>query len=60
MANVPKYYIHTTEDRAITITLQNQMVAAAGIKNIYTIDSSHSPHLSMPDKVTAILLQIIK
>jgi pimeloyl-ACP methyl ester carboxylesterase len=60
MANVPKYYIHTTQDRAITITLQNQMVASAGIKNIYTIDSSHSPQLSMPDKVTAILLQIIK
>jgi pimeloyl-ACP methyl ester carboxylesterase len=60
MANVPKYYIHTTQDRAITISLQNQMVAAAGIKNIYTINSSHSPHLSMPDQVTAILLQIIK
>jgi len=60
MANVPKYYIHTTQDRAITITLQNQMVAAAGIKNIYTINSSHSPHLSMPGQVTAILLQIVK
>jgi pimeloyl-ACP methyl ester carboxylesterase len=60
MANVPKYYIHTTQDRAITITLQNQMVAAAGIKNIFTINSSHSPQLSMPDQVTAILLQIIK
>lgn len=59
-ANIPKYYIHTTQDRAITITLQNQMVATAGIKNTYTLNSSHSPHLSMPDQVTAILLQIIK
>jgi pimeloyl-ACP methyl ester carboxylesterase len=59
-ANVPKYYIHTIQDRAITITLQNKMVAAAGIKNVYSIDAGHSPHLSQPDKVTSILLDIIK
>lgn len=57
---IPKYYIHTAQDRAITITLQNQMVQSAGITNVYTINSSHSPHLSMPDMVTAILIQIIK
>lgn len=60
MVSIPKYYIHTSQDRAITISLQNQMVAAAGITNIYTINSSHSPHLSMPNEVTNILLQIIK
>jgi pimeloyl-ACP methyl ester carboxylesterase len=59
-AVIPKYYIHTTNDRCITIALQNQMVATAGITNVYSIASSHSPHLSMPDKVTAILLDIIK
>jgi hypothetical protein len=59
-AVIPKYYIHTTNDRCITITLQNKMVATAGITNVYSITSSHSPHLSMPDKVTAILLDIIK
>lgn len=59
-AKVQKYYIHTSQDRAITISLQNRMVAAAGIKNIYSINSSHSPQLSMPEQVTTILLQIIK
>jgi len=59
-AAVPKYYIHTMQDRAITIALQNQMVTAAGITNIYSINSSHTPQLSMPDQVTAILMQIIK
>jgi pimeloyl-ACP methyl ester carboxylesterase len=58
--SIPKYYIHTTNDRCITITLQNQMVATAGITNVYSLASSHSPHLSMPDKVTAILMDIIK
>lgn len=59
-AAVPKYYIHTTKDHAITIDLQNKMVSAAGIKNVYSVDSGHCPFLSVPDKITAILLQIIK
>jgi pimeloyl-ACP methyl ester carboxylesterase len=59
-ASVPKYYIHTTQDRCITIDLQNQMVTTAGITNIYSLSSSHSPHLSMPSAVTSILMQIIK
>ncbi len=58
--DLDKYYIHTTQDRAITLSLQNKMVAAAGIKNIYTINSSHTPQLSMPNQISDILLQIIK
>lgn len=59
-AGIPKYYIHTTLDRVATIDLQKRIVAAAGIKNVFTLESSHCPFLSMPDKVTAILMQIIK
>lgn len=57
---IPKYYIHTTLDRVATIDLQKRIVASAGIKNVFTLESSHCPFLSMPDKVTAILMQIIK
>lgn len=59
-AMIPKYYIYTTQDRVATIDLQKKVVAAAGIKNVFTLDSSHCPFLSMPDKVTGILMQIIK
>jgi pimeloyl-ACP methyl ester carboxylesterase len=59
-AAIPKYYIHTTNDRCITIDLQNQMVATAGLQNVFSIASSHSPHLSMPEKVTSILLDSLK
>lgn len=59
-ASVPKYYIHTNQDHAITIELQKKMVASAGIKNVYTVDSGHCPMLTKPDEVTGILLQIIK
>lgn len=56
--SVDKYYIHTAEDHVIGIDLQNQMAADAGIKHIYTLKSSHTPFLSMPDKVTGLLIRI--
>ena len=56
--SVDKYYIHTEQDHAIGIDLQNRMVAAAGITKIFSLPSSHTPFLSMPDKVTALFLKI--
>lgn len=58
--SVPKYYIYTNQDHAITIDLQKKMVASAGIKNVYTVESGHCPMLTKPDDVTDFLLQIIK
>lgn len=57
---IPKYYVHTTLDRVATLDLQKKVAAAAGIKNVFTLNSGHCPFLSMPDKVTAILLEVIK
>ncbi len=57
--NVPKYYVRTKQDHAITIDLQDKMINLAGIKNVYTIDSGHCPMLTQPDQVTALLLEII-
>lgn len=57
---VDKYYIHTLQDHAVGIDLQHRMANAAGITKTYNLDSSHCPFLSMPDKVTATLLTIIK
>jgi len=53
-----KYYIHTMQDEVIGINLQNQMVQTAGITKVYSLNTSHSPFLSKPDSVTAILLNI--
>lgn len=58
--SVNKFYIHTSLDRIVTIDLQNRMVAASGIKQVYTVDASHCSFLSMPEKVSAILLEIAK
>ncbi|CAM4051804.1 Pimeloyl-ACP methyl ester carboxylesterase [Pedobacter westerhofensis] len=59
-AALPKYYIHTTKDLVAPYELQKKIVAEHGIKNVFTLDSGHCPFLSVPDQVTAILLQIIK
>jgi pimeloyl-ACP methyl ester carboxylesterase len=53
-----KYYIHTLQDHVIGINLQHQMVQTAGITKEYSLNSSHSPFLSMPDSVTSTLLTI--
>lgn len=57
---VNKYYIHTKQDRVISLDFQNQMAAAAKITQKYTLDTGHSPFLSKPDEVTSTLLNIIK
>ncbi|GAB4042776.1 alpha/beta fold hydrolase [Spirosoma jeollabukense] len=57
---VDKYYVHTALDHAVGLPLQKRMVTAAGIKNTYTLNSSHCPFLSMPDQVTTVLMDIAK
>ena len=56
---VKKYYIHTTKDMALGYNLQKRMVASGGIKNVYSLDTGHSPFLSKPDALTEILMKII-
>ncbi len=55
---VDKYYVHTAQDHAVGLPLQKRMVAAAGIKKTYTLNSSHCPFLSMTDQVTTVLMDI--
>lgn len=52
----PVHYIACAADRAIGITCQRQMAVAAGI-SITTIESDHSPFVSMPDVFAATLVR---
>jgi pimeloyl-ACP methyl ester carboxylesterase len=55
--SVKKVYIHTKNDHAVSFTLQTTMVKNNGhISKEYTLESSHTPFISMPDKLAAILL----
>ncbi|WP_316843928.1 alpha/beta fold hydrolase [Pedobacter psychrodurus] len=55
---VAKYYVFTGKDQAISLELQKQMANAAGITNTYTVDTGHSPFLSMPERVSEIFIEI--
>jgi pimeloyl-ACP methyl ester carboxylesterase len=53
-----KAYIKTTQDVVISPALQDRMIAAAGIKAVYPINTSHSPFLSQPHTVSELLIKI--
>jgi pimeloyl-ACP methyl ester carboxylesterase len=60
---VPRHYIRCTQDRAVPLTGQDHMIAtvddAIGNTTImHSLDSSHSPFLSQPDALSAILVDI--
>ena len=62
--SVPRPYVACTRDMAIRPDLQQRFIAAADAAfpgnptSVHTLDSSHSPFLSMPGQVAAIVLKI--
>ena len=58
-ANVPKYYIHTTQDFAVGYELQKMMVKNNGtIKQTYSMTTSHLPFVVQPQEFLKIILSI--
>ena len=57
--SVPRSYIRCTQDRAISIQLQDLMVARQPCQRVASLDASHSPFLSMPDMLAAALLSVV-
>jgi pimeloyl-ACP methyl ester carboxylesterase len=55
--SVDKIYIKTLKDVVISPALQDRMIAAAGIKTVYTVNTSHSPFLAEPHTVSALLIK---
>lgn len=55
---VSKSYVRTTDDLAIGLAAQNKMLNAAAIKDVYSLQSSHCPHLSKPVELTNLLIRI--
>jgi pimeloyl-ACP methyl ester carboxylesterase len=46
--SIPRVYVECTDDRAICIEMQRQMITARGCDQIVSMDTSHSPFLSAP------------
>lgn len=58
--SVDKVYIKTLQDIVISPGLQDRMIAAAGIKTTYEVNTSHSPFLSQPKAVGDLLEKVAK
>ena len=54
--SIRKVYIHTVNDNAISYPAQQYMVKAGKVAKVYTLQSSHTPFISMPDKLATILI----
>jgi pimeloyl-ACP methyl ester carboxylesterase len=59
--SVKKVYIHTKNDHAVSFAFQQTMVKNNGqISKEYMLSSSHTPFISMPDKLAAVLITAAK
>lgn len=54
--SIKKAYIHTVNDNAISYPAQQYMVKTSKVAKVYTLSSSHTPFISMPDKLAEILI----
>jgi pimeloyl-ACP methyl ester carboxylesterase len=53
---VDKVYVKTLRDRTISPALQASMLARTPVRQVFTLDTGHTPYLSQPDALTHFLL----
>jgi pimeloyl-ACP methyl ester carboxylesterase len=56
---VKRYYVECLQDRAIPIGMQRAMQGSLPCHSVLTLDSSHSPFLSVPEALADTLLRIL-
>ncbi len=57
--SVPRSYIRCTEDRALSIQQQDRMIARQPCDRVATLNVSHSPFISMPDRLADAIGSVI-
>ena len=56
--SVAKAYIRTLDDGTVSTPLQTMMIERAGITEVRDIDTGHVPHLTRPDALTDLILDL--
>lgn len=56
---VRRYYVECLNDRAISLETQRAMQAAMPCRQVFTMDSGHSPFVSRPQELASILARIV-
>jgi pimeloyl-ACP methyl ester carboxylesterase len=57
--SVPRSYIRCTQDRGLSIQMQDRLIERQPCARVATLDASHSPFFSMPEQFTQALLSVI-
>jgi len=60
LGKVKKAFVFTANDHTNSPSLQHKMVAANGITKTFTLQSSHTPFVSMPKELAAIIIKEAK
>jgi pimeloyl-ACP methyl ester carboxylesterase len=55
---VPRVYIECLEDRVISLGLQRDMVARAGVREVVSLATDHSPFFSAPELLADVLSRL--
>jgi len=55
---VPRVYIKTTKDNALSLAKQEKLIANSLPEKVYSLDSDHCPFFSAPEKLHSLLLEI--
>ncbi|MCB0279745.1 MAG: alpha/beta hydrolase, partial [Calditrichaeota bacterium] len=55
---IEKVYIECLQDRAVTLPLQRRMQSDSPCAKVISLDSSHSPFFSMPERLADELMRL--
>ena len=55
---VPRAYIRLTQDRAVSLSLQDRLLNETKVDRVESIDASHSAYFSKPDALTQTILKL--
>lgn len=55
---VPRAYIRLTQDRAVSLSLQDRLLSETKVDRVENIDASHSAYFSQPDKLAQTILKL--
>ncbi|UOQ70381.1 hypothetical protein [Hymenobacter cellulosilyticus] len=55
---VPRYYVRTLQDHALSPVLQDLMLRATPVQKEYRLNSGHTPHLTNAEELSGILAEI--
>lgn len=55
---VPRAYIRLTQDKAVSVALQDRLLAETQVDRVESIEASHSAYFSQPDKLAETILKL--